>query len=214
MAKSKRRRKRTQAHKPKAESGGKIAWGGKASKGTRQLNVVLAVVALAAIAAGAYYLITSLSAEARLLALAAEGRDGLADVVSKRNFGRGHLQAGEAHAYDETFPTSGPHPTTWTTTGFYDAAPEPGLLVHALEHGNIVIYYDKPGDEVMATIEEWVGLYGGQWDGLIAAPKAGLGDQVVLTAWIKELRLDPFDPALAAAFIDAYRGRGPENPVR
>ena len=40
------------------------------------------------------------------------------------------------------------------------------------------------------------------------------GEAIVLTAWTKRLRLDPFDPAAAAAFIDAYRGRGPEHPVR
>ena len=43
---------------------------------------------------------------------------------------------------------------------------------------------------------------------------AGLGQSVVLTAWAKRLDLDRFDPAPAAAFIDGYRGRGPENPVR
>jgi hypothetical protein len=37
---------------------------------------------------------------------------------------------------------------------------------------------------------------------------------VVLTAWRKILKLDTFEPASAAAFVDAYRGRGPENKVR
>ena len=35
-----------------------------------------------------------------------------------------------------------------------------------------------------------------------------------MTAWRKRLRLKTFDASAAAAFIDAYRGRGPENPVR
>jgi hypothetical protein len=37
---------------------------------------------------------------------------------------------------------------------------------------------------------------------------------VVLTAWRKILKLDSFEPAAAAAFIDTYRGRGPEKRVR
>ena len=37
---------------------------------------------------------------------------------------------------------------------------------------------------------------------------------VVMTAWTKLLRLEAFDEASAAAFIDLFRGRGPENRVR
>ena len=33
-------------------------------------------------------------------------------------------------------------------------------------------------------------------------------------AWRRTLTLDPFDGDAGAAFIDAYRGRGPEHPVR
>ena len=40
-------------------------------------------------------------------------------------------------------------------------------LVHALEHANIVIYYDKPGDAVLQTLDSWTGLYGGQWSGIV-----------------------------------------------
>jgi hypothetical protein len=49
---------------------------------------------------------------------------------------------------------------------------------------------------------------------VVAAPSSGLGKAVVLTAWRKILKLDEFDPAAAAAFIDKFRGRGPENRVR
>lgn len=66
----------------------------------------------------------------------------------------------------------------------------------------------------MDILKRWAGLYGGQWDGLVVTPKPGLGEAIVLTAWTKLLRLAPFDAEAAAAFIDAFRGRGPENPVR
>jgi hypothetical protein len=49
---------------------------------------------------------------------------------------------------------------------------------------------------------------------VIATRSSGLGKAVVLTAWRRILRLDEFDPPAAAAFIDQFRGRGPENPVR
>ncbi|MDP6276923.1 MAG: hypothetical protein QGI11_00225 [Nitrospinota bacterium] len=49
---------------------------------------------------------------------------------------------------------------------------------------------------------------------MIATKMAGIGVSVVLTAWTKRLNLERFDRAAAAAFIDLFRGRGPEHPVR
>ena len=65
-----------------------------------------------------------------------------------------------------------------------------------------------------ATLEPWTGLFRGQWSGLVAMPRAGLGPAVMLTAWRRSLTLKEFDAAAAAAFIDRFRGRGPEHPVR
>ncbi len=87
-------------------------------------------------------------------------------------------------------------------------------LVHSVEHGHIVIYYDAPGETALELLDDWTGLYDAQWQGVIATPSSGLGKEVVLTAWRKILKMDAFDAASAAAFIDAYRGRGPEHPVR
>ncbi len=63
-------------------------------------------------------------------------------------------------------------------------------------------------------MKDWAALYGGNWDGVVAAPSSGLGKAVALTAWRKILKLDEFDPAAVAAFIDEFRGRGPEKRVR
>jgi type II secretory pathway pseudopilin PulG len=193
---------------------GKVGWGGKATAGTRRLNVVIAAVALAAVVAGGVYWVNASKVESAFEALAAQGRDRLDAVETKQSKGRRHLSAGESYNYGETFPTSGPHALTWAPTGFHETAPHPTLVVHALEHGNIVIYYDQPGDEVLETLEDWTGLYTGRWDGLLAVPMSGLGKSLMLTAWTRQLRIDKFDAPLAAAFIDAYRGRGPEHPVR
>jgi hypothetical protein len=48
----------------------------------------------------------------------------------------------------------------------------------------------------------------------IDVPRPGLDDAIVLTAWRRRLRLSQFDRSAAAAFIDAFRGRGPERQVR
>jgi hypothetical protein len=156
----------------------------------------------------------SIGAERAFLALAAQGRAALTQVRSIRSDGRTHLSPGQTHLYTSRFPTSGPHFSTWTEPGVYDRAERPSHLVHALEHGNVVIYVDRPEPAVIETLEAWAALYDGRWDGIVLVPMAGLGQGVVLTAWTKRLDLERFDSAAAAAFIDAYRGRGPEHPVR
>ncbi|GIW25283.1 DUF3105 domain-containing protein [Meiothermus sp.] len=148
-------------------------------------------------------------------ALIAQGKPGLeARVISHPDAGRGHINMGTPVQYATDPPTSGVHWPNWTNPGFYER-PEPReKLVHALEHGNVVIYYDRPPAEVLNQIRSWQRRFTGQWDGLVVVPKQGLGPIIELTAWNKLLRLETWDAALAAAFVDAYRGRGPENPVR
>lgn len=116
-------------------------------------------------------------------------------------------------AYGTPFPMSGPHASTPAAPGFYDEELSREPLVHSLEHGYIVIYYDEPGDEVRAVLKGWTESYQGAWDGVVAARHDGLGEGIVLTAWGRRLQLDKLDTR-AALFIDAFRGRGPERQVR
>ncbi len=54
-------------------------------------------------------------------------------------------------------------------------------------------------------------------DQMVQAARSGvpkLGKTVVLTAWRKRLRLDPFDKGRAEAFLDAFLGHGPESGER
>ena len=76
------------------------------------------------------------------------------------------------------------------------------------------MYYDEPGSEAMDTLRDWTGQFRGVWSGVLAVKRPVLGQEVVLTAWLRVFRLDPFDPTAAAAFVDLFRGRGPENAVR
>jgi len=63
-----------------------------------------------------------------------------------------------------------------------------------------------------------LGLFTSSGHGLFRAtfePAEPLGEaNHDLGAWGQRLELKPFDPELAAAFIDRYRGRGPERRVR
>jgi len=192
----------------------RIDWGGGADKQTGRLNMVLIALAAVAVAAGGTYFWRTTHTAASFDELVAAGQPALASVESQPDNGTEHLSPGAAHSYGVAFPTSGAHDPTPTDPGFYGTPQPPTQLVHALEHGHIVIYYDQPGERTLGLLKAWAGLFGGHWDGVVVTPGAALGQAVVLTAWRKTLRLDSFDPAAAAAFVDAYRGRGPEHPVR
>ncbi len=200
--------------KSKKGSSKPIDWGGPATKASGRINLVLGAIAVAALVAGGLYLWRSYQTGGDFEALAAQGQAALARVETTTNFGGGHLTPGRGHVYGERFPTSGIHDRIPANPGFYRDSQPATKLVHSVEHGHIVIYYESPGAEAIQLLKDWAALYGGNWDGVVAAPSSGLGKAVVLTAWRKILKLDESDPAAAAAFIDKFRGRGPENPVR
>lgn len=186
------------------------------SKTGSLLSVKRRIQAGLAVAAGlaGWFFWQSSQTESAFMALAERGQAGLSAVKFHRDLGGGHFSPGESGRYGNRFPTSGRHHPQWVKTGFHQEPQFSAQLVHALEHGNVVIYYDTPDTGTLETLKTWATLYVGQWSGVVVTPSVGLGKTVVLTAWGKSLRLKLFEPAVAAAFIDKYRGRGPERPVR
>ncbi len=186
MAKSKAKRRSIKPD-PKAAP---ASWGGHYSKKTRRADrLVVGLVTALAVAGGGAYWWQARADMRNFQAFAADGTAALAEVKSSPSKGRVHLAPGQTWHYGTRFPTSGSHDPMWVVAG----------------------YYREP---LRATLEQWAGLFSGRWDGVVVVPKAGLGEAVVLTAWTMTLRQPQFEPAGAAAFVDAYRGRGPENPVR
>jgi hypothetical protein len=204
MAKSSRKRKKpkqtTEATAPK--SGG--------------FPIKYAIYGVAAVAIiGAIYGIFSSQEQASAFeALAEQGRPSLTRVKTHPNEGRTHMPPGSRLTYGTNPPTSGAHFPTWVDPGFYETAKGRSNLVHSLEHGMVVIRYDTPASGDLETLKDWTGLFTGLWSGIVMVRQPGLGEKLILTAWRRMLRLDKLDAPVAAAFIDAYRGRGPENPVR
>ena len=112
------------------------------------------------------------------------------EVEEQEIQGADHIDVGAAHEpYSTNPPTSGPHYNEPglgpVQTGFYSDAAEapPEGVVHNLEHGMIVIYYnpDAPSD-VLADIELAVD---DESVATVATPWSGIdGDaNLVLTAW-------------------------------
>ncbi len=131
--------------------------------------------------------------------------------------GHAHIPVGASATYGTDPPTSGPHYDGVALPGLYrDRAPAPGFLVHNLEHGHVVIYYDpqRLAPEGMAYLEELTQRHQGTWDAVLAVPRPDPEYVLILTAWQHRQRLRGFDRAAVDAFLNRFRGRGPENPVR
>jgi hypothetical protein len=189
---------------------------GKQSKKSsdRRWNIIALLVVTAIVITLGYSWWQSSTTETSFIKLAAEGKSVGSKIKTFPSQGQRHLTPGQPYNYPDPYPTSGPHDPTWVQPGFYSSPQPPTKLVHALEHGNVVIYYDKPDEKVFETLQSWASIYPGQWDGIVVTKKNGIGDTIVLTAWTKKLTLEKFDAPTAAAFIDLFRGRGPENPMR
>ncbi|HWI52028.1 MAG TPA: DUF3105 domain-containing protein [Symbiobacteriaceae bacterium] len=127
-----------------------------------------------------------------------------------------HVAEGSGVKYDSDPPLAGRHWPSWINPGFYKADQPKEKLVHSLEHGYIVVYYDetKLSAQEMTGLRDLAAKYNGQWDGVVAVPRKDGKNALILTAWEHALPLAQWDQARMDAFVDAFRGRGPENPIR
>lgn len=143
----------------------------------------------------------------------------LADAQTFPDEGRDHVSQGTEIDYDTSPPTSGDHYPSPADAGYYEGTPPLGNLVHSLEHGNVVIYYD-PAEitpEARQSLQEFVAAHeSNPWAAVIVAPHPEENPDApyVLTAWRTMLELDSYDAETVRAFLAEYLGRGPENPVR
>lgn len=93
--------------------------------------------------------------------LVAVGQEALARVETFASAGRAHVPGSRAVVYPTPTPTFGPHHDAWLEPGLYREVHAPALLVHSLEHGNIVIYIDRAGIGVEEALLEWSRRFNG-----------------------------------------------------
>lgn len=122
---------------------------------------------------------------------------------------------GDGHVSDPVFrvdpPAGGDHTEDVAKAGVYagDDVPDDGRLVHALEHGYVVLWH-RPGTSTSA-LEQLAEDHEGD---VIVAERASLPVPVAATAWERRLLCTDLDANALELFVDAYVGDGPEDVRR
>jgi hypothetical protein len=129
-----------------------------------------------------------------------------------------HVEDGtDPGPYNSNPPTSGRHYPTSLTPGFYDTNvyqyPE-GYLVHNLEHGYVIFWYNCSELET-SECEQLKGevrlvLEAENNNKVIAYPRETIEEPVVLTSWGQLLRMEAFDADAARSFVARNRNKAPE----
>ena len=119
--------------------------------------------------------------------------------------------------YNSDPPTSGPHYAQEGTAGFYDAniyTYPAGYLVHNLEHGYIIFWYncDKLSESACAELKTQIKSVMDNLGGarMIAYPWPSLDVPLVMTSWGRLEKFEAFDAEKAKAFYRANLNRSPE----
>jgi hypothetical protein len=148
--------------------------------------------------------------------------EGACNAVETRfeNGTRDHIAECSDIEYPMSPPTVGDHYPVWAAYRTYDYPVPLGYLVHSLEHGAVVFFYDCPDE-----CEEEVGDVQAFIDQLpsdarcseavkrrvVLVPRPGLGARWAASAWGYALTADCFDRELFQRFYDAHAGQAPEN---
>jgi hypothetical protein len=136
--------------------------------------------------------------------------------------GAQHIQVGQPHeAYISDPPTSGPHYEMPAEAGFYDEVIPDEHLVHNLEHGYVIIWYncsqlaDGQCDQLKQQIRDVMADGGVSaitgTPKLIAVPRPTMETLLALTTWGRLDKFDQFDRERILNFIKVFRDQAPES---
>ncbi|CAN5858201.1 hypothetical protein BH23ACT4_BH23ACT4_15220 [soil metagenome] len=136
----------------------------------------------------------------------------LSGVESFPQMGRNHLAEGEAPPdYNSSPATSGDHSPTSAECGIYVSEIPDEVQVHNLEHGVVAIQYRPDLDQSqVGALEDYARTKSSH---ILVAPRADLGDPVVVTSWTRMLRLPTADIDTIEVYYDQFAFSAPEVGV-
>ena len=107
-------------------------------------------------------------------------------------------------------PTGGPHYANSASAGFYEAPIDDGLLMHSLEHGYVIVWFDCAQIDNCQIVENQISDVVTSGPKLIGMPRAGMETPIALTSWDRIERLDGYDESAIRRFIRDNLNRSPE----
>jgi len=127
--------------------------------------------------------------------------------------GHTHVAVGTVIQYGTDPPTSGDHYPFPQQGGFYQNPILPGYLVHSMEHGGVIIYYNAAVITTgqTAALEALVQAHPGVFGQVICIPRNDAIFPFILTAWTHWLRLSTYDQGRIDNFLSLFLGQGPED---
>ncbi len=155
----------------------------EAKREQRKKNVVTLLVALVVMGLVAALVVSERQKASGPVGVAADE----ANCGPKEEFeapANDHVEEGTPVEYGTNPPTAGPHAASPGPTGFFDTPQAAETLVHNLEHGQIVLWFDPAAppqvkDDLEAVVEK-------QRAATVATPYDGLEDyNFYMTAWNK-----------------------------
>jgi hypothetical protein len=140
------------------------------------------------------------------------------------DLGTTHLPDGEVYTqYNSNPPTSGPHaPRFLPRWGVYDQAVPKEMLVHNMEHGGVIVWFNcqtprnpLPEAECNRLSQQIAGVVQPlvqQNKNVIVSPFPEMEHRIAMTAWTRLQTMDQFNEQAIRAFIERYdRAYNPEN---
>lgn len=123
-----------------------------------------------------------------------------------------HLVAGQTADYTVIPPYGEEHSPIPQPCGAYGATPTFEMVVHAMEHGAVAIWY-SPNNLSADGLEQLTAITERHFeDGhyVIQAPYGGLDTPLILVAWGVRLPLDSVDQRAIDQFFDEFHDEAPE----
>jgi hypothetical protein len=132
-----------------------------------------------------------------------------ANLQQMEDEGRGHLNPGDAiPAYKSNPPTSGTHNPSWYPAGVYDNNADVTQLIHSLEHGYVILYYNGISQ---GEIDQLVNIQRSDPFKMIVAPYTNMPYKVAITAWARLQTCDGVNEQAIRSFTAQFRNQGPEQ---
>ena len=127
--------------------------------------------------------------------------------------GGGHVTVGTVVVYRTDPPTSGAHYPDPAEGGFYETVVEAPYLVHSLEHGAVVVYYNPVtvSSPQKDNLRSLAAAHPGVFGQVICVPRNDAVYPVILTAWTHRLRLGAYDQDGIDGFVTLFLDQGPEQ---